>query len=57
MSNKPTNDPVPAKPAAADEKRAAEKTGDEGLQPGRENTNTRKEVLQHKTPQGQPNRG
>ncbi len=57
MSNKPTNDPVPAKPAAADEKRAAEKTGDEGLQPGRENTNTRKEVIQHKTPQGQPNRG
>ena len=57
MPDTPANAPVPAKPAGSAEKRAAEKTTDNGLEPGRENTKSRKEIRQDKASQGQPNRG
>lgn len=57
MANKPATSPVPAKPAGSAEKRAARKTTDDGLQPGREDTKSRKEIRQDKVSQGQPNRG
>ena len=57
MADKSKNKPVPAKPASSAEKHAAEKTTNDGLQPGRQTTNTREQVREQKTSQGQPNRG
>jgi hypothetical protein len=57
MSDSPKKAPVPAKPPGSAEKSAAEQSTEDGLQAGRKNTNSRQEVLEQKTPQGQPNRG
>ncbi len=57
MPDKSTNKPNIAKPAGKAERKAADATTQDGLEPTRESTQTRKEVLQTKTPQGQPNRG
>ena len=57
MADKSANDPKPAKPAGKAEQQAADASTKDGLQAGRESTNTRQEVRQQKTPQGQPNRG
>lgn len=57
MADKSNNKPNIAKPASKAEKKAADASTQDGLEVTRENTRTRKEVLDKKTAQGQPNRG
>ncbi len=57
MADKSNNKPNIAKPASKAEKKAADASTQDGLEVTRENTQTRKEVLDKKSAQGQPNRG
>jgi hypothetical protein len=57
MADKSANVPQPAKPAGKAQQQAADASTKDGLQAGRENTNSRQEVRQQKSSQGQPNRG
>jgi hypothetical protein len=52
-----TSNPETAKPPTPTEQAAAQKSTEDGLQKTRGNTQTRAEISQQKTPQGQSNRG
>lgn len=57
MADQSSKTPRPAKPAGKAEQDAAEASTKDGLEITRENTPSRSEVRQQKTPQGQPNKG
>jgi hypothetical protein len=57
MANERTDKSGTNKPATPAEQKAAQQSTKDGLQKTRDNTQTRGEVRQQKTPQGQSNRG
>jgi hypothetical protein len=57
MADKLNNKPNERKPAGQAEKQAADASTKDGLETTRENSQTRQEVRQQKSSQGQPNRG
>lgn len=57
MPKERTSNPETNKPATPSEQKAADKSTKDGLQKTRENSQSREEVSQQKTPQGTPNRG
>lgn len=57
MPKERTSNPETNKPATSSEQKAAGKSTKDGLQKTRENSQSREEVSQQKTPQGKPNRG
>jgi hypothetical protein len=57
MAKERTDNPDSAKPATPAEQKAGKESTKDGLEKTRDNSQTRGEVRQQKTPQGQPNRG
>jgi hypothetical protein len=57
MAKERTDKSGTSKPATPAEQKAASKSTKDGLEKTRDNTQTRGEVREQKTPQGQPNRG
>ena len=57
MADKLNNKPNEAKPTGKSDKKAADASTKDGLKVTRENSQTRQEVRQQKSNQGQPNRG
>lgn len=57
MAENNTGNQAPQGPASGAGRKDAAKQNREELAQARENTLSREEVLQQKTPQGQPNRG
>jgi hypothetical protein len=57
MAKERTDKSGMSKPATPAEQKAASKSTKDGLEKTRDNTQTRGEVREQKTPQGQPNRG
>jgi hypothetical protein len=57
MAKERTDKSSTSRPATPAEQKAAEQSTKDGLEKTRDNSQTRGEVRQQKTPQGQPNRG